>query len=286
MNSAAVIPAESLVEFIQSHASIFVLTGAGVSTASGLPNYRDEAGNWMHQKPMEYRDFIQQRASRQRYWARSAVAWQRFVQARPNPAHHALVRLQSLMKVSRLVTQNVDRLHQRAGSRDVIDLHGNLEKIVCLDCGGKASRDRFQHRLLASNPGLARLSAQPLPDGDALIDNFDPDQMRVPGCETCDGRLKPDVVFFGESVPADRVRECFDALKGSDAMLVVGSSLMVYSGLRFVRQAFQQKLPILAINRGLTRADELFDCKIEADCADTLNDALSRLSRFSTPGGP
>lgn len=286
MNSAAVIPAESLVEFIQSHASIFVLTGAGVSTASGLPNYRDEAGNWMHQKPMEYRDFIQQRASRQRYWARSAVAWQRFVQARPNPAHHALVRLQSLMKVSRLVTQNVDRLHQRAGSRDVIDLHGNLEKTVCLDCGGKASRDRFQHRLLASNPGLARLSAQPLPDGDALIDNFDPDQMRVPGCETCDGRLKPDVVFFGESVPADRVRECFDALKGSDAMLVVGSSLMVYSGLRFVRQAFQQKLPILAINRGLTRADELFDCKIEADCADTLNDALSRLSRFSTPGGP
>ncbi len=286
MNSAAVIPAESLVEFIQSHASIFVLTGAGVSTASGLPNYRDEAGNWMHQKPMEYRDFIQQRASRQRYWARSAVAWQRFVQACPNPAHHALVRLQSLMKVSRLVTQNVDRLHQRAGSRDVIDLHGNLEKIVCLDCGGKASRDRFQHRLLASNPGLARLSAQPLPDGDALIDNFDPDQMRVPGCETCDGRLKPDVVFFGESVPADRVRECFDALKGSDAMLVVGSSLMVYSGLRFVRQAFQQKLPILAINRGLTRADELFDCKIEADCADTLNDALSRLSRFSTPGGP
>lgn len=286
MNSAAVIPAESLAVFIQSHSSIFVLTGAGVSTASGLPNYRDEAGNWMHQKPMEYRDFVHQRASRQRYWARSAVAWQRFVQARPNPAHHALVRLQSLMKVSRLVTQNVDRLHQQAGSRDVIDLHGNLEKTVCLDCGGKASRDRFQHRLLASNPGLAQLSAQPLPDGDALIDNFEPDQIRVPGCETCGGRLKPDVVFFGETVPADRVRECFDVLEGSDAMLVVGSSLMVYSGLRFVRQAFQKKLPILAINRGLTRADELFDCKIEADCADTLNDALSRLSRFSTPGGP
>ncbi len=286
MNSAAVIPAESLADFIQSYSSIFVLTGAGVSTASGLPNYRDEAGNWMHQKPMEYRDFVHQRASRQRYWARSAVAWQRFVQARPNPAHHALVRLQSLMKVSRLVTQNVDRLHQQAGSRDVIDLHGNLEKTVCLDCGGKASRDRFQHRLLASNPGLAQLSAQPLPDGDALIDNFEPDQIRVPGCETCGGRLKPDVVFFGETVPADRVRECFDVLEGSDAMLVVGSSLMVYSGLRFVRQAFRQELPILAINRGLTRADELFDCKIEADCADTLNDALSRLSRFSTPGGP
>jgi len=286
MNSAAVIPAESLADFIQSYSSIFVLTGAGVSTASGLPNYRDEAGNWMHQKPMEYRDFVHQRASRQRYWARSAVAWQRFVQARPNPAHHALVRLQSLMKVSRLVTQNVDRLHQQAGSRDVIDLHGNLEKTVCLDCGGKASRDRFQHRLLASNPGLAQLSAQPLPDGDALIDNFEPDLIRVPGCETCGGRLKPDVVFFGETVPADRVRECFDVLQGSDAMLVVGSSLMVYSGLRFVRQAFQKKLPILAINRGLTRADELFDCKIEADCADTLNDALSRLSKFSTPGGP
>ncbi len=286
MNSAAVIPAESLADFIQSYSSIFVLTGAGVSTASGLPNYRDEAGNRMHQKPMEYRDFVHQRASRQRYWARSAVAWQRFVQARPNPAHHALVRLQSLMKVSRLVTQNVDRLHQQAGSRDVIDLHGNLEKTVCLDCGGKASRDRFQHRLLASNPGLAQLSAQPLPDGDALIDNFEPDLIRVPGCETCGGRLKPDVVFFGETVPADRVRECFDVLQGSDAMLVVGSSLMVYSGLRFVRQAFQKKLPILAINRGLTRADELFDCKIEADCADTLNDALSRLSKFSTPGGP
>jgi NAD-dependent SIR2 family protein deacetylase len=286
MNSTALKPAESLASFIQSHSSIFVLTGAGVSTASGLPNYRDEAGNWMHQKPMEYRDFIHCQASRQRYWARSAVAWQRFVQARPNPAHHALVRLESMMKVSRLVTQNVDRLHQQAGSREVIDLHGNLEKIVCLDCGGRASRDKFQLRLLAVNPGLARQAAQPLPDGDSLLENFDPDQVKVPGCERCGGRLKPDVVFFGETVPATRVRECFDVLETSDAMLVVGSSLMVYSGLRFVRQAFQQKLPILALNRGRTRADELFDCKIEADCAGILNGALARLARISKPSGP
>jgi NAD-dependent SIR2 family protein deacetylase len=280
MNSEAIKSAESLADFIQSNSNIFVLTGAGVSTASGLPNYRDESGNWKHQKPMEYRDFVHHQASRQRYWARSAVAWQRFVRARPNPAHHALVRLESMMKVSRLVTQNVDRLHQQAGSRGVIDLHGNLEKIVCLDCGGKASRDKFQHRLLASNPGLAQLSALPLPDGDVLLEPVEPDQINVPGCETCGGLLKPDVVFFGETVPAARVRECFDVLEASDAMLVIGSSLMVYSGLRFVRQAFQQKLPILAVNRGRTRADELFDCKIEADCASILNAALTRLSRI------
>lgn len=281
MNNAAVNPVESLAAFIESHANIFVLTGAGVSSASGLPNYRDETGNWMHPKPMEYRDFVHHLSSRQRYWARSAIAWKRFVRATPNAAHHALVRLEAMMKISRLVTQNVDRLQQQAGGRKVIDLHGRVDRIVCLDCGGGGSRATFQQGLLAANPQLSGRSAQPLPDGDALLEDVEFDQVVVPGCETCGGRLKPDVVFFGESVPVARVRECFEVLEQSDAMLVVGSSLMVYSGLRFVRQAFQQQLPILAVNLGRTRADELFDCKIEADCTTILNDALARVSVVS-----
>ena len=278
MNIAAVNPVGSLAAFIESHTNIFVLTGAGVSTASGLPNYRDEAGNWMHPKPMEYRDFVHHFSSRQRYWARSAIAWRGFVRATPNAAHHALVRLEAMMKTSRLVTQNVDRLQQQAGGHKVIDLHGRVDRIVCLDCGGAGSRATFQQSLLTANPQLSGLTAQPLPDGDALFEEIEFDKIVVPDCETCGGRLKPDVVFFGESVPVDRVRECFDILEQSDAMLVVGSSLMVYSGLRFVRQAHRQQLPILAVNRGRTRADELFDCKIEADCATTLNDALAQVS--------
>ncbi|MDH3218232.1 MAG: NAD-dependent protein deacetylase [Gammaproteobacteria bacterium] len=269
----------TLLDFIADHERIFVLTGAGVSTASGIPDYRDESGNWKHRKPMEYRDFVDRHESRQRYWSRSFIGWQRFQRAQPNPAHRALARLEQLGRLARIVTQNVDGLHQRAGSRQLTELHGSLASVVCLDCGLVIPRENMQRRLLETNPGLAALSAPDAPDGDALLQDFDDREVRVPGCESCGGILKPEVVFFGEAVPATRVQECYAALQQADAMLVVGSSLMVYSGFRFVREAARLGLPIAAINRGKTRADELLSLKHETDCAAAL---VAVLDRFDT----
>lgn len=263
-------------DFFDGNGRLFVLTGAGVSGASGLPVYRDEAGNWKHNKPMQYQEFIANPCARQAYWARSVVGWQRFVQARPNATHDALARLASRVTISALVTQNVDRLHQRAGSPAVIDLHGNLDEVVCLQCARVDPRNDFQQKLLQLNPQLQSLSAQLLPDGDALLQDFDFDSVAVPECESCAGTFKPNVVFYGEGVPAERVKRCYEALQASDAMLVLGSSLMVYSGLRFVREAYRMEIPIVAINRGYTRADDLFDIKVEADCGEILQQFLTR----------
>lgn len=264
----------TLVDFITRHERLFVLTGAGVSTASGIPDYRDEKGEWKHQKPMEYRDFVSSHRARQRYWARSFIGWQRFQQARPNPAHAALARLEQQGRLLRTVTQNVDGLHQRAGSKRVTELHGSLASVECLGCGSVIPRATLQQRLLAGNPVLAHLSAQLAPDGDAVLGGYDETEVRVPDCKNCGGILKPTVVFFGETVPAARVESCFEDLRQADAMLVVGSSLMVYSGFRFARAAAQVGLPIAAINRGKTRADELLELKLETDCATALTGAI------------
>jgi len=270
----------TLLDFIADHERIFVLTGAGVSTASGIPDYRDESGNWKHQKPMQYRDFVDHPESRQRYWSRSFIGWRRFQRAQPNPAHRALARLEQLGRLARTVTQNVDGLHQRAGSRHLTELHGSLASVVCLDCGLVIPRENMQRRLLDANPGLAALSAPDAPDGDALLQDFDDREVRVPGCESCGGILKPEVVFFGEAVPATRVQECHTALQQADAMLIVGSSLMVYSGFRFAREAARLGLPIAAINRGKTRADELLSLKQETDCGAALVAVLDRLDTY------
>lgn len=264
----------ALTDFLARHERLFVLTGAGVSTASGIPDYRDETGEWKHQKPMEYRDFVTSHRARQRYWARSFIGWQRFRQARPNPAHIALARLEQQGRLLRMVTQNVDGLHQRAGSQRVTELHGSLASVECLGCDAVIPRAALQQQLLAGNPVLAHLSAQLAPDGDAVLDGYDETEVRIPSCKNCGGSLKPAVVFFGESVPATRVESCFEALRQADAMLVVGSSLMVYSGFRFVRAAARAGLPIAAINRGKTRADELLALKLETDCAPTLTAAI------------
>jgi NAD-dependent SIR2 family protein deacetylase len=266
-----------LTEFIAGHERIFVLTGAGVSTASGIPDYRDDSGNWKHQQPMEYREFVERHEARQRYWTRSFIGWQRFRHARPNQAHQALARLEQLNRLTRTVTQNVDGLHQRAGSRQVTELHGSLATVSCLGCGAAIERVSMQQQLGERNPVLADLSAQIAPDGDAYLNDFDASGIDIPSCTSCGGILKPQVVFFGENVPAPRVEECFDALSGADAMLVVGSSLMVYSGFRFVRAAQRADIPIAAINLGKTRADELLTLKIRLDCATALNSVLSKI---------
>jgi NAD-dependent SIR2 family protein deacetylase len=264
-NSASV-----LGDFIATHKRLFVLTGAGISTASGIPDYRDLNGGWKRRPPVTYQAFVSDAATRARYWARSLIGWRRFGVARPNAAHAALVRLEAQGRVEVLLTQNVDGLHQTAGSRNVIDLHGRLDEVRCLACERRVPRAAFQDELEQCNRTWAQLDALAAPDGDADLDGMDFTGFEVPACSACRGLLKPDVVFFGENVPLARVERAYTHLAASDAMLVVGSSLMVYSGFRFARAAAQAGKPIAAINRGRTRADDLFTLKIERDCAEAL----------------
>lgn len=267
-----------LTQFIAAHQSIFVLTGAGISTASGIPDYRDHNGAWKQRQPMEYREFVGSFAARQRYWARSYLGWQRFGRANPNAAHRALAGLEQLGRLTHTVTQNVDGLHQRAGSRQLTELHGSLSSVDCLDCGASFARADLQRVLLETNPQLSGLSGEIAPDGDARLRDFDETELDIPDCRACGGVLKPAVVFFGESVPPVRVQRCRDALADADAMLVVGSSLMVFSGFRFVREAARMGIPIAAVNRGKTRADELLRLKLELDCATALSASLAQLT--------
>ncbi len=272
----------ALIDFFEDHRNVVALTGAGVSTASGIPDYRDESGAWKHSRPMQFQDFIASDYSRGRYWARSAVARIRFKAARPGKAHIALAQLEALGRLSLLITQNVDQLHQRAGSSRVIDLHGSLDEVVCFDCGNRVSRDKVQHFLIQNNPLLENLASVLAPDGDAHLEQIDLSQIEIPQCESCEGILKPDVVFYGENVPAERVKTCLSAVDAADAMLIIGSSLMVYSGYRFVRRAHERQVPIIAINRGVTRADAMLSIKIEQDCGSVLEDLVVAFARSPT----
>ncbi len=263
-------PFSGLETFIERHQRLFVLTGAGCSTVSGIPDYRDTDGNWKRVPPVTYQAFMGTHATRQRYWARSLVGWPRFGRARPNAAHQALARLEQRGKVEVLLTQNVDRLHQAAGSARVIDLHGRLDVVRCTGCAHELRRAVFQHELERLNPAWAGLEAPTAPDGDADLDAADLSAFAVPPCPRCGGVLKPDVVFFGENVPPARVEAAQTHLAQADAVLVVGSSLMVYSGFRFVRAAAQAGKPIAAINLGRTRADPLLCGKVEQPCAEAL----------------
>ena len=268
---------QNLFEFLDRMQSCFVLTGAGISTASGIPDYRDEKREWKHQQPMQFQEFASSVDARQRYWARSAVGWQRMRLAQPNAAHEALVNLETHKKLSLLVTQNVDGLHQRAGSRRLIDLHGNLDQVICLDCGRKQDRGIIQHWMMEQNHQLSTATALSAPDGDAYLQGIDVSMIKTPECELCSGPLKPDVVFYGENVPVNRVEDCYTALQQSDSMLVVGSSLSVFSGFRFVKRAKQLNIPIAMINIGQSRADELIDLKIESNCNEILPELVERL---------
>jgi NAD-dependent SIR2 family protein deacetylase len=263
------------------HRRWFVLTGAGVSTLSGIPAYRDEQGAWKHKAPIQFRDFVQSEALRRRYWARSFVGFERVQRAEPNGAHHALARFERLGRARLLVTQNVDGLHQKAGSGRVIDLHGQLAEVECLACRERSSRAAMQHRLLSHNPWLAAVtSAHATPDGDAELDGSSHETLVIPSCEACaDGMLKPAVVFFGENVPKARIDQAYDALAESDALLVVGSSLMVFSGYRFARRAAELGKPVVVLNQGLTRADALAALKLEGECGALLDAAVTQLER-------
>jgi len=254
-----------------------VLSGAGCSSPSGIPEYRDDDGEWKHARPMQYSEFIGSAAARRRYWARSYAGWPRVADASPNAAHLALARLEERGVVDTLVTQNVDNLHRRAGSLQIIDLHGVLDDVRCLGCGAICSRSDVQRRLEELNPGRSAAAAGVGPDGDART-GFPADDFVVPPCETCGGVLKPDVVFFGESVPRERVERAADSLRRARALLVVGSSLMVFSGYRFARQAHADRLPMAILNRGRTRADDLATIRLAADCAKVLGEAVDLLA--------
>jgi len=258
-------------DFIARHPRLFVLSGAGVSTDSGIPGYRDEAGRWKRKPPVTMQDFLRAETARKRYWARSMVGWPIIANARPNAAHDALARLEEWGRLRQLVTQNVDGLHQRAGSSKVLELHGNLGSVTCVDCSLEHAREAMQRILESANPGFPRPFATAAPDGDADVASIDCEAFEVPGCPRCGGVLKPDVVFFGDNVPRERVNVALKALDEADAMLVVGSSLMVYSGFRFCERAFGRGIPIAAINLGRTRADHLLALKVELPCAETLS---------------
>jgi NAD-dependent SIR2 family protein deacetylase len=266
--------AERLHRWIAAHRRVFALTGAGCSTASGIPDYRDERGEWKRRPPVMIQAFRTEEATYRRYWARACAGWPRFTAAAPGAAHYAFAAWEASGTLSRLVTQNVDGLHQRAGSRAVIDLHGRLELVICLGCGDRTSRAALQGVMAGANAGWLT-AAKAAPDGDADIDAAAIASFAAPRCERCGGLLKPDVVFFGENVPAERVEAARDALADADALLVAGSSLMVYSGFRFVRIAHEAGLPIAIVNRGRTRGDDLAALKIEGDVGAVLTEALT-----------
>jgi len=272
----------SLQSFVDEHRRIFVLTGAGCSTESGIPDYRDTNGDWKRRRPIEFQPFMRDPTMRSRYWARSLLGWRSFGRAEPNSAHRSLATLEHAGRVGLLVTQNVDGLHQAAGSRRVIDLHGRLDRVVCTTCHGGWRRSAWQTHLEDRNAGWAGLDAPQAPDGDADLEGVDFESFEVPACPRCAGVIKPDVVFFGENVPVWRHTQANAALAASDAMLVIGSSLMVYSGYRYAVAAARQGKPIAAVNLGRTRADHLLALKVQAPVGEAL-DALART--LTSPAG-
>lgn len=267
-----------LAAFLRARTPVLVLTGAGVSVGSGIPCYRDRHGRWRHAPPMHLAEFAGCDAAYRRYWARAAAGWPRFASARPGVAHRALAALEAGGWLRGLVTQNVDRLHQRAGSARCIELHGRLDRVVCLDCGRRGPRP-------AVAPPWAEGTASQRPDGDVapsrpLRRDFSP-----PRCAACGGRLKPDVVFFGEAVPRPRVQAVLGLLAGARGLLVVGSSLAVYSAFRFCRAARELGLPIAIVNDGTTRADALATLRLSGAAEPLLADAAAALTTAAVDWG-
>ncbi|SFF73507.1 NAD-dependent protein deacetylase, SIR2 family [Duganella sp. CF458] len=264
-------PSETqLARWLARHSRVLVLTGAGLSTASGIPGYRDKDGVRRGRTPIQGPEFRRNEAVRRRYWARSMVGWPTVSRAEPNAGHRAIAELEAGGHVHSVITQNVDGLHQRAGSKRLIELHGNLHHVICLACQARYSRASLQPQLEHDNPDLADLLAQPLPDGDAAIEPDALQDFHAPACAACGGVLMPDVVFFGDNVPAARTAQALAEMEAADALLVVGSSLMVFSGYRFCRMAAASGKPIAAINAGITRADDLLSLKLELPAQEVL----------------
>jgi NAD-dependent deacetylase sirtuin 4 len=270
---------EPLLELLRGRRAV-VLAGAGCSTESGIPDYRGPDAR--PRTPIQYQEFVRSEAARVRYWARSAVGWPRFSAARPNAGHRALAELEADGVVRGIITQNVDGLHHAAGSRRVVELHGSLASVRCLACGRCSPRGDFQHRLLSFNGDWAeRLGGgvEQAPDGDAELPAEAQERFRVPACEACGGVIKPDVVFFGENVPAERVDEAWRLFAEGDVLLVAGSSLTVYSGRRFIYRAQQEGVPIAIVNIGPTRADAMAAAKVEAPLGRVLPRLAEALRR-------
>jgi len=260
---------ECLLAFLGTSTRLAVLTGAGISTASGIPGYRDADGNWQRKPPLTHQEFIADLAVRKRYWARSMLGWPMMRDARPNTAHIALARLAQQDRVAHLITQNVDGLHTAAGSMNVLELHGRLRQVRCMDCNATHAREWLQASLVAANPHFSATSATVAPDGDADIEaNFN--DFEIAPCAACGGMLKPDVVFYGDSVPLPRARAALAAVAAADALLIVGSTVMVRSGYRLCEAAHAAGKPIAAINLGRTRADPLLSLKLQIDCGAAL----------------
>jgi NAD-dependent SIR2 family protein deacetylase len=285
--ASAIAPAvDRLAEFLEHHRRVLVLTGAGLSTGSGIPDYRDRDGVRRGKAPVQGPEFRRDEAVRKRYWARSMVGYPVLSRTRPNAGHRAIAELQRAGKLAAVITQNVDGLHQRAGSDDstgsLIELHGNIHRVVCLACEATFTRDFVQAQLEQANPGMASTQAAPLPDGDAHLEPESLADFQVPTCLHCGGMLKPDVVFFGDGVP----RHCSEGsqrlVDETDALLVIGSSVMVFSSFRLCRSAAQAGKPVVALNLGKTRADDLLAFKLE----HTAEHLLPLLARKLVPGDP
>lgn len=270
-----------LSKLISSSSKLVILSGAGISTESGIPDYRSPEGSYAKgHRPIQYQEFVNNVKNRQRYWMRNMLGYKMFVKAQPNPAHFALVELEKLGKEITVVTQNVDNLHQSAGQKRVIDLHGNNRRVVCIQCNQRTSREELQKRLEEMNPTYAEIANKLLKNADKLDQRADGDaafteeidytNFKIPHCINCGGILKPDVVFFGENVERAIVEQVMQHVYSSDALLVCGTSLQVYSGYRFVKAAFEKSIPISAINIGPTRADHFFQIRIDGRCGVVL----------------
>ena len=267
---------KDLQDFLADKRNLIVLSGAGISVGSGIPTYRDKAGNWKRSNPIQHKDFMSKKLARQRYWLRSFSGWPAVASAVPTPSHKVIAELERRKIVQMVVTQNVDRLHQQAGSQNVIDLHGRLDEVVCMSCQKITARNTLQSKLELLNPSVSQQS-NIAPDGDADVPEKLVAGFVVPPCEDCGGILKPNVVFFGDSVNKSIVRRVYDGIDDSDGMLIVGTSLKVFSGYRFCRYATQQRKAIASINPGLSRGEDLIQVIVRRESDDVLPPILKNI---------
>ncbi|MCX4741270.1 NAD-dependent protein deacetylase [Streptomyces antibioticus] len=265
---------------------LLVLSGAGISTESGIPDYRGEGGSLSRHTPMTYQDFTASAHARRRYWARSHLGWRTFGRALPNAGHRAVAAFGRHGLLSGVITQNVDGLHQTAGSEDVVELHGSLARVVCLTCGTFTPRRELARRLEEANAGFDPVAAEINPDGDADLTDEQIGDFHVVPCAMCGGVLKPDVVFFGETVPPQRVEHCRTLVREAASLLVLGSSLTVMSGLRFVRQAAEAGTPVLIVNRDPTRGDRHAVTRVALPLGAALTAVAERLGIPVEDGTP
>jgi NAD-dependent SIR2 family protein deacetylase len=271
---------QSLVELVAA-GNVAVLSGAGLSTESGVPDYRGPTGRARAAQPMTYQEFVGAASSRQRYWARSHLGWRKIARAAPNRGHLAVTNLERRGLSRGIITQNVDGLQQAAGAKHVVELHGGLDRVICLGCGELTRRERLDERLREANLTWDARVSKVNPDGDVVVPDVDVDRFAVVNCELCGGLLKPDVVFFGENVPRPRVEECFAMVDHAGALLVLGSSLTVASGYRFVRRAAKIGVPVAIVNDGVTRGDDLAQVRLAGQLGQVLTSLVEKLDEMN-----